>query len=87
MVMEKIQKMSNQTTTKHKLIVLPWPGGSVVKSVILYNKRLWVRSLVRTHTKIEGLIPGQGEFSRLPTDVSLHLSLSLSLSPPLPLSN
>ena len=35
---------------KKKKAKLPWLGGSVGWSVILYTKRLWVRSLVRAHT-------------------------------------
>ena len=30
--------------------ITPWQRGSVVWSIILYNKRLQVRSLVRSHT-------------------------------------
>ena len=57
---------------------LPWPGGSVGWSTILYTKMLQVWFLVRAQTKIASLIQVRATVWRFP--------LSLSLSPSLPLS-
>ena len=80
------------TETIHSVTLLePWLGGSVGWSAIPYTKRLIPSQ--GTYLGCVGSSPSWGAYGRTPTDVSLchqcfslSLFLSLSLSPPLPLS-
>ena len=77
---------SNSIETTQWSSFLPWLGGSVGWSVVLYTKRLQVQFLVGAHTWVAGLIPGEGTYGREANDVShIDISFSLSLSS-LPLS-
>ena len=48
-------------------------GGSGGWSIVLYTRRLWDRSLVRSLSKVVGSIPSRGTYGRQPIDVSLSL--------------
>ena len=61
--------LSISTTTGDQ----PWPGGSADCSVVPCTRRLWVRSPVRAHASVAGLVPSWGRYNRQPTDVSLSL--------------
>ena len=51
-------------------------------NIILYTKRLQVRFLVRPHTQVVGMIPGQGVQKIDVCHIAISLCFSLSLTSP-----
>ena len=81
------KKKYDNGSIKKSQLKMPWPGGSVGWSIVLFTKRLQVQFPVKAHTQVVGSIPSWGVIRRQPIDVSLPLSLSLSPLFPLSLKN